>query len=176
MPRTWCSSTPSSANGVSAKAISGTPCPTEPAAIFGPMDPDPTIEGHAVSDRGLRSPTGSDTSLSRWGDRKRAQSGHLVIRLGRGRCGGGQPRVHGDAAVVPRRDPYYWTQQFGLDVKISGEVPENQAPRLLAGDVRHRSALLQWAIDDRPVAAVALNHRLPVIKLKKLGAWATAAV
>ncbi len=43
---------------------------------------------------------------------------------------------------------------------------------MLAGDPWRRSALLQWYRDDQPVAAVSVNHRMPVVKLKKLGAHA----
>jgi 3-phenylpropionate/trans-cinnamate dioxygenase ferredoxin reductase component len=78
--------------------------------------------------------------------------------------------LHGDNAVTLRPDPYYWTEQFGLDIKISGEIPRENPPVVLEGDVGQRSALLQWQADGRPVAAVSVNHRLPIVKLKKLGA------
>lgn len=81
---------------------------------------------------------------------------------------------HGEEAVLPKPDPYYWTEQFGLDIKISGEIPDGPAPETLAGDPTQRSALLQWSQHGRPVAAAALNHRTPIVKLKKLGAWAPA--
>ena len=70
-------------------------------------------------------------------------------------------------------DPYFWTEQFGLDVKISGELPLIGMPDVLAGDPARRSALLQWSSGGRPVAAVAINHRLPVTTLKRLrsGLW-----
>ena len=61
-----------------------------------------------------------------------------------------------------------WTEQFGLDVKISGELPLSGMPHVLAGDPARRSALLQWSSSGKPVAAVAVNHRLPVVKLKRL--------
>ncbi len=77
--------------------------------------------------------------------------------------------VHGRETPLPRPDPYYWTEQFGLDIKISGEIPHGQPPTVLAGDPRQGSALLQWSLSDRPVAAVAINHRLPVVTLKRLG-------
>ena len=83
--------------------------------------------------------------------------------------------LQGDDAVLPRHDPYYWTEQFGLDLKISGEIPNGTAPTVLAGDPAQHSALLQWSDGERPIAAVALNHRMPIVKLKKLGAWAPAA-
>ena len=78
--------------------------------------------------------------------------------------------LHGDAAPALRPDPYYWTEQFGLDIKISGQIPEHAPPAVLAGDPRQRSTLLQWSHGDRPVAAVSVNHRIPIAKLKKLSA------
>ena len=72
-------------------------------------------------------------------------------------------------------DPYFWTEQFGLDVKISGELPLAGEPQILAGDPTARSALLQWRANGQPVAAAAVNHRLPVIKLKKLRTQALSA-
>ena len=83
--------------------------------------------------------------------------------------------LHGDAAPALRPDPYYWTEQFGLDIKISGQIPEHAPPAVLAGDPRQRSTLLQWCHGDRPVAAVSVNHRIPIAKLKKLSAQAAAA-
>lgn len=80
--------------------------------------------------------------------------------------------LHGDAAPLPRSDPYYWTEQFGLDIKISGEIPADGQPSVLAGDPGKRSVLLQWHDADRPAAAASINHRIPIVKLKKLGARA----
>ncbi|MGP3916597.1 NAD(P)/FAD-dependent oxidoreductase [Nonomuraea sp. 10N515B] len=78
--------------------------------------------------------------------------------------------LQGEAATPPRHDPYYWTEQFGLDIKISGDIPGNEAPTILAGDPARRSFLLQWCRDGRPVASASVNHRIPIVKLKKLGA------
>lgn len=71
-------------------------------------------------------------------------------------------------------DPYFWTRQCGLDVKISGEMPLTGEPTVLDGDVGVPAALLQWRGRHGPTAAVALNHRTPVVKLKKLGHQARA--
>lgn len=81
--------------------------------------------------------------------------------------------LHGDNAVAIKPDPYYWTEQFGLDIKISGEIPRESRPVVLEGDIGRRSALLQWQSKERPIAAVAINHRLPIVKLKRLGANAS---
>lgn len=78
--------------------------------------------------------------------------------------------LHGQSARPYRPDPYFWTEQSGLDIKISGELPLTGAPEVLAGSVEDRSALLRWSHDGGTATAVAVNHRLPVIKLKRLGA------
>ncbi|MEU3785908.1 ferredoxin reductase, partial [Streptomyces sp900129855] len=69
------------------------------------------------------------------------------------------------------------TEQSGLDIKISGELPLTGVPEILAGSVDDRSALLRWVHDaDTTTTAVAVNHRLPVVKLKRLGAGAPTSV
>ncbi|MFF3373949.1 NAD(P)/FAD-dependent oxidoreductase [Streptomyces sp. NPDC002680] len=83
--------------------------------------------------------------------------------------------LHGESARPYRPDPYFWTEQSGLDIKISGELPLTGAPEVLAGSVDARSALLTWHHDSGTTTAVAVNHRLPVIKLKRLGAGAPSA-
>ncbi|MFG2026522.1 NAD(P)/FAD-dependent oxidoreductase [Streptomyces sp. NPDC048825] len=80
--------------------------------------------------------------------------------------------LHGESARPYRPDPYFWTEQSGLDIKISGELPLTGPPEVLAGSVDDRSALLRWRHDGGTATAVAVNHRLPVIKLKGLGAGA----
>jgi len=69
----------------------------------------------------------------------------------------------------PRRhDPYFWTEQFGLNIKYSGQIPSDCAPTVLAGEPPHRSGLFQWHDNDQPVAAASVNHPIPIVKLKKL--------
>ncbi|MFF7547121.1 NAD(P)/FAD-dependent oxidoreductase [Streptomyces canus] len=80
--------------------------------------------------------------------------------------------LHGESARPYLPDPYFWTEQSGLDIKISGELPLTGTPEVLAGSVDDRSALLKWRHDRGTATAVAVNHRLPVIKLKRLGAGA----
>lgn len=68
-------------------------------------------------------------------------------------------------------EAYYWTEQFGIDLKMSGH-PQMGAPDILEGDPATGSALLRWNGDPRPTA-VAINHRMPIVRLKKLG-WRAA--
>lgn len=72
-----------------------------------------------------------------------------------------------DPAAAPcATDHYFWTEQFGLNLKIAGALPVSGRPEVIAGSLEDRSVLLQWRRDGAPVAAAALNHRLPVVKLK----------
>lgn len=81
----------------------------------------------------------------------------------------------GGEAVTPyRSEAYYWTEQFGLNLKISGTLPWNGEPQVLDGDPALGSALLLWADDHSPSAAVAINYRVPVVKLKRLSAGGVA--
>ncbi|MDQ6934341.1 MAG: FAD-dependent oxidoreductase [Actinomycetota bacterium] len=67
-------------------------------------------------------------------------------------------------------DPYFWTEQFGLDIKMAGELPFVGKPHVLDGDPATGSALLQWRQAGRTVAAASVNYRVPVVKLKRLAA------
>ncbi|MEH0572994.1 FAD-dependent oxidoreductase [Streptomyces sp. B21-108] len=48
--------------------------------------------------------------------------------------------LHGESARPCRPDPYFWTEQSGSDIKISGELPLTGVPEVLAGSVDDRSA------------------------------------
>jgi 3-phenylpropionate/trans-cinnamate dioxygenase ferredoxin reductase component len=57
-------------------------------------------------------------------------------------------------AYVPR--PYFWTEQFGLSIKAAGVLPVEGEPTVVDG-------ILRW-----PGAAVAVNQRVPVPRLRRL--------
>lgn len=67
-----------------------------------------------------------------------------------------------------REDPYFWTEQFGLDIKLAGHLPFDGEPTVLDGDPATGSALLQWRHDGSAVGAATINYRIPVVKLKRL--------
>lgn len=80
-----------------------------------------------------------------------------------------------DARTGYRPDPYFWTEQCGLDVKISGELPLPGSPTIVDGSLAERTVLVQWHDVDGPVAAATINHRMPIVALKKLGHRARSA-
>ena len=90
---------------------------------------------------------------------------HSAISQGRSAA---RTLLHG-APQTPEFDlPYFWTEGFGLDIKITGEIPSGVAPLVIEGSLPDRCAVLQWIVDGRPRAAASINHRMPLVKLKRL--------
>jgi 3-phenylpropionate/trans-cinnamate dioxygenase ferredoxin reductase component len=83
--------------------------------------------------------------------------------------------LHGADAPPYEPEPYFWTDQFGLDIKIMGELPLHGTPEVLAGSPEERSMLLQWHDGDRLTAAAAVNRRVPIVRLKRLAGLEPAA-
>ncbi|WP_306320181.1 MULTISPECIES: NAD(P)/FAD-dependent oxidoreductase [unclassified Streptomyces] len=75
-------------------------------------------------------------------------------------------------AAKYRARPYFWTEQFGLAVKVCGTIPADARPTVLDGSYADRRLLLQWEAHETPVAAATVNHRMPITRLRRL---ATAA-
>ncbi|MCL2534301.1 MAG: FAD-dependent oxidoreductase [Nocardiaceae bacterium] len=78
--------------------------------------------------------------------------------------------VRGDEAPTHVPKPYFWTEQWGLDIKIAGEIRPGAELSVLDGSLEEHDALVQWTVDGRPVAAGTVNRRVPIGKLHKLAA------
>jgi 3-phenylpropionate/trans-cinnamate dioxygenase ferredoxin reductase component len=76
--------------------------------------------------------------------------------------------LHGDQAAPYRPSQYCWTEQFGLDVKLVGELDPQGEPAVLDGSLADGSALLAWPDTAGPRTVIAVNHRTPPVKLKRL--------
>jgi len=76
--------------------------------------------------------------------------------------------LHAEDATPFRHLPYFWTEQFGLRLKIAGDGPPPSEPTVVDGCVDDLAAILQWAKDGRPVAAAALNRRIAISRLHSL--------
>lgn len=79
--------------------------------------------------------------------------------------------LRGDDAPALDSRPYFWTEQFGLSLKAVGHLPLQGTPAVVDGDPLDGRALLRWE-DGGSVAA--LNYRIPIPKLRRLGeavAW-----
>ncbi|TDB91938.1 FAD-dependent oxidoreductase [Actinomadura sp. KC216] len=71
-------------------------------------------------------------------------------------------------AHVPR--PYFWTEQFGLSIKVCGPVPDDAEPLTVSGAPAERSLVLRWPPGDAPGCAASVNHPMPIAKLRRLAA------
>ncbi|MEN0138096.1 MAG: FAD-dependent oxidoreductase [Rhodococcus sp. (in: high G+C Gram-positive bacteria)] len=74
----------------------------------------------------------------------------------------------GDEAPELEFDPYFWTEQFGLNLKAVGHLPAGGEPEFLLGDSAHGPSVMRWTHDDGHGVAVAVNHRVPIPKLRRM--------
>uniref|UniRef100_A0AAU1ZRI2 FAD-dependent oxidoreductase n=1 Tax=Streptomyces sp. NBC_00093 TaxID=2975649 RepID=A0AAU1ZRI2_9ACTN len=102
------------------------------------------------------------------GDGRFRRTPHWDSAIGQARAGAAA-LLHGDGAPPYTPQPYFWTEAFGLAVKLAGTLPAAGEPTVLKGSLSDLSALLRWDHASRPVAA-ALNHRIPVARLRALAA------
>lgn len=85
--------------------------------------------------------------------------------------------LHGEAAAAPDFTPYFWTEQFGLSLRLAGFPHPEAEPVIVDGDPAAGRALFRWepAGDTGPSAAAALNYRIPIPRLRRLAAPASVA-
>ena len=91
---------------------------------------------------------------------------HWSNAVAQGRCAAASLLDPASPPYEP--DHYFWTEQFGLDVKMAGQFPLAGEPEVLAGEPASGSTLVRWQRDGVPVAAASVNHRIPVARLKRL--------
>ncbi|WP_246081475.1 NAD(P)/FAD-dependent oxidoreductase [Homoserinimonas aerilata] len=75
--------------------------------------------------------------------------------------------LHGDAAPELQAQPYFWTELFDLNIRVAGRTPLVGEPELVDGAL-DGPALLRWRHDDGTAAAVSVNYRIPIPRLRKL--------
>jgi 3-phenylpropionate/trans-cinnamate dioxygenase ferredoxin reductase subunit len=110
----------------------------------------------------IRQPDGSITGLPHWNNAVR-QARTAALSL-----------LYGRDAPIAEPDRYFWTEAFGMQIKVCGRIPEQGDPIILERDDTAGSYLVQWiGSDGNPIAAAAVNRKLPVVKLRRL---ATAGV
>ncbi|MFC9555165.1 NAD(P)/FAD-dependent oxidoreductase [Rhodococcus sp. NPDC056960] len=76
--------------------------------------------------------------------------------------------LEGDEAPELDLDPYFWTEQFGLTLKAAGHLPASGDPEFLLGDSPHGPSVMRWIADDGHGVAVAVNHRIPIPRLRRM--------
>jgi 3-phenylpropionate/trans-cinnamate dioxygenase ferredoxin reductase component len=82
--------------------------------------------------------------------------------------------LHGEDAPPLMPSRYMWTEQFGLDVKMAGRMSPGGDPEVLDGELDDGSALLRWSDGDQPMTVIAVNHTMPVGRLKRMAAAPTS--
>jgi hypothetical protein len=76
--------------------------------------------------------------------------------------------LHGDGAKEFGSQQYFWTEGFGLSLKVLGQTALTGAPGHLEHGTGENSLLMHWAHEDGSGTAAALNYRIAVPKLRKL--------
>ena len=76
--------------------------------------------------------------------------------------------LQGDAAAELRAQPYFWTEQFDLTIRVAGFSPLDGAPEVIDGGDGDGPALLRWRHADGTATAVSVNYRIPIPRLRRL--------
>ena len=79
--------------------------------------------------------------------------------------------IQGDDAEPLDFQSYFWTDQWGLNLKMSGPIPQGTNPAVIKGSLDERSAVLHWPESG---TAAALNMRMPIPRLHRLAATEAA--
>ncbi|MBD9731219.1 FAD-dependent oxidoreductase [Streptomyces sp. H28] len=76
--------------------------------------------------------------------------------------------VRGEDAPPLAFRPYFWTEQFGLNLKAVGPLPPTGEPVYVDGGPGGGRALMRWEHADGTGLAAALNYRIPIPRLRRL--------
>ena len=76
--------------------------------------------------------------------------------------------LQGDAAPELRAQPYFWTEQFDLTIRVAGFSPVDGDPEIIDGGDADGPALLRWRHADGTATAVSVNYRIPIPRLRRL--------
>jgi 3-phenylpropionate/trans-cinnamate dioxygenase ferredoxin reductase component len=75
--------------------------------------------------------------------------------------------LRGDESPTLGGAPYFWTEQFGLTIRVVGRTPVDGEPELVDGDPEG-AALLRWPHADGTATAAAVDYRIPIPRLRRL--------
>ncbi|GAA4553961.1 NAD(P)/FAD-dependent oxidoreductase [Pseudonocardia xishanensis] len=73
----------------------------------------------------------------------------------------------GDDAAPLVPSPYFWTQQFGITLRVCGALPVRGRPTVVAGSPAE-GLLLTWPDGRGGATAAAVNRRIPISRLRAL--------
>ena len=129
------------------------------------------LHGGIVVDASCRVAPGvvaaGDVAVVPGGDGTLSRSPHWTNAVDQARAAVGA-LLRGNEAPPYRPSQYCWTEQFGLDVKLVGDLDPQGEPAVLDGSLDQGSALLAWPDAVAPRSVVAVNHRTPPVTLKRL--------
>ncbi len=104
------------------------------------------VAGGVVVDRRCRVGPGivaaGDVTVSEHQPGVRLRTPHWTSAVTQGRLAA-RSLLDPSAPAEPS-DHYFWTEQFGYELKLAGMLPYRGAPRVIAGAPQEGSALLQW--------------------------------
>jgi 3-phenylpropionate/trans-cinnamate dioxygenase ferredoxin reductase subunit len=126
--------------------------------------------GIVVDDRCRVAPdvvAAGDVTVTARGDGQLTRSPHWTAAVEQARTAV-RALLRGDSAMPYRPSQYCWTEQFGLDVKLVGDLDPQGEPAVLDGSLQGGSALLAWPDATAPRTVLAVNHSTPPAKLKRL--------
>ncbi|UPO76501.1 FAD-dependent oxidoreductase [Arthrobacter sp. Helios] len=84
--------------------------------------------------------------------------------------------LHGDAAPELEFQPYFWTEGFGLALKVIGPTPAVGDPVFSESGSSEDARLLRWENPEGSGTAAAVNYRIPVPRLRRLADSGPAAL
>ncbi|MEU4455422.1 FAD-dependent oxidoreductase [Nocardioides sp. NPDC023903] len=103
--------------------------------------------------------------VTTWGDRRRTP--HWAAAMDQARVAA-RALVAGDAAEPYQPRPYFWSDQFGLALKMAGECPFPGRPVLLDGEEELGRAVFQWrSPDGDPIGAMTVNTPMAIARLHR---------
>jgi len=104
--------------------------------------------------------------VTTWGEQRRRMP-HWAAAMDQGRVAA-QALVAGDEAAPYQPRPYFWSDQFGLALKMAGECPFPGEPVLLESDDDLDRAVYQWrSPDGDPIGALTVNTPMPIVRLHR---------
>lgn len=75
--------------------------------------------------------------------------------------------LRGDQADPVRPGDYFWTEQFGLDLRMCGQLPPRGEMQIVDGSLQKREAIVRWIQDGSPTAAATINRKLSLPALRR---------
>lgn len=120
------------------------------------------VDAHCRAAPGVYAVGDVASSVDPWSSRRR-RSPQWTSAREQGRIAA--ESIVGQPSATARSVPYFWTDQFGYSLKVSGRLPADGEPELVDGDRAGGSCVLHWPAADGPGTAVAVNHRITVGRL-----------